>query len=333
MIFWQRWFQTLSRGLVRSRYMHALFLESGCIHNSSLQFPECWGASRFSVSWGEHCVFVPFLHDMAASIATSFLLSPRVLDGFFVFSIFRRNEINKRLSIFERSRVWASRLPTLPFPSSELHLTAFSSGRAFSSGTKTYEGFSSVSLWLRNWSRRARLYFLSTITSVAETARVSSWTLSSRFSLRAFSHFPLNADGSFLTLDHCSCSNPFAPSFEVARPYHLINLSCHWGLQSGMARLFVVSKILLFTQSQYSLKLNRISYVAKLTFFLSVCSSRITSFLLLTLFNGQAGIVSSFFHSLSTAAFASGIFIAWGIGINCHPMISCAWNVVFMIFR
>ena len=35
--------------------------------------------------------------------------------------------------------------------------------------------------------------------------------------------------------------------------------------------------------------------VAKWTFFLSLCVSRITSFLLFTLFNCQAGIVSSFF--------------------------------------
>ena len=45
-------------------------------------------------------------------------------------------------------------------------------------------------------------------------------------------------------------------------------------------------------------------------FFLSLCASRVTSFLLSILFNCQAGIVSNFFHSLSTAAFASGICIA-----------------------
>ena len=43
--------------------------------------------------------------------------------------------------------------------------------------------------------------------------------------------------------------------------------------------------------------------VAKWTLFLSVCATRITSFLLLTLSNCQAGIVPSFLHSLSTAAF------------------------------
>ena len=56
------------------------------------------------------------------------------------------------------------------------------------------------------------------------------------------------------------CFNPFVPSFEVARPYHLIIMSCHCCLQSGIARLVVVSNILLFTQSHDSLKLNRIPH-------------------------------------------------------------------------
>ena len=55
---------------------------------------------------------------------------------------------------------------------------------------------------------------------------------------------------------------------------------------------------------------------AKWTVFLSLCASRIASFLLLTFFNCQAGIVSNFFHSFSNAAFASGIFIAWDNGKN-----------------
>ena len=41
-----------------------------------------------------------------------------------------------------------------------------------------------------------------------------------------------------------------------------------------------------------------------------------TSFLLLTFLTSHGGIVSSFFHSLYTADFASGIFIACGKGIN-----------------
>ena len=50
--------------------------------------------------------------------------------------------------------------------------------------------------------------------------------------------------------------------------------------------------------------------VAKRTFFVSLCASRKTSSLLLTLSNRQPGIVSSVSQSLPTAAFASGIFIA-----------------------
>ena len=52
--------------------------------------------------------------------------------------------------------------------------------------------------------------------------------------------------------------------------------------------------------------------VAKWTFFLSLCASRTTSFLLFTLFSYHVGNFTSFSHSLSTAPFASGIFIAWG---------------------
>ena len=48
-----------------------------------------------------------------------------------------------------------------------------------------------------------------------------------------------------------------------------------------------------------------------------------TSFLLLTFFTSHAGIVSSFFHSLSTVAFASGIFIACGIGIKLCTKLQC----------
>ena len=42
----------------------------------------------------------------------------------------------------------------------------------------------------------------------------------------------------------------------------------------------------------------------------------VTSFLFLTFVSCHAGIFSSLSHSLSTAAFASGMFIAWGIGIK-----------------
>ena len=43
--------------------------------------------------------------------------------------------------------------------------------------------------------------------------------------------------------------------------------------------------------------------VPKWTFFLFLCASKIISFLFLTFPNYQAGIVSRFCHSLSTAAF------------------------------
>ena len=56
--------------------------------------------------------------------------------------------------------------------------------------------------------------------------------------------------------------------------------------------------------------------VPKWTFFLFLCVSKIISFLFLTFPNCQAGNVSRLCYSLSAAAFASRIFIAFGIGIN-----------------
>ena len=57
----------------------------------------------------------------------------------------------------------------------------------------------------------------------------------------------------------------------------------------------------------------------------------------LILSNCQDGSISSFFHSLSSAVFASGIFIAWSIGINVCTKLHCNtefWsfpcNVVFV---
>ena len=55
---------------------------------------------------------------------------------------------------------------------------------------------------------------------------------------------------------------------------------------------------------------------AKLTFAPAVLASSITSYLLMTFVKSHAGIFSNFSHSLSNAAFAAGIFIAWGIWIN-----------------
>ena len=54
----------------------------------------------------------------------------------------------------------------------------------------------------------------------------------------------------------------------------------------------------------------------KCTILHSSLASTIISFLFLTFVSCHASIFSSFSYSLSTAAFTSGIFIAWGMGIN-----------------
>ena len=55
---------------------------------------------------------------------------------------------------------------------------------------------------------------------------------------------------------------------------------------------------------------------AKWTYLPLFLASSITSFLFLTFVSCHVGIFFSFSHSFSTAAFESGIFMAWGIGIN-----------------
>ena len=77
----------------------------------------------------------------------------------------------------------------------------------------------------------------------------------------------------------------------------------------------------------------------KCTFLPFVLASSITSFLFLTFVSCHARIFSSFSHFLSTAAFASGIFIAWGIGINLctrlqwfNELIPFPCNLIFKIF-
>ena len=62
---------------------------------------------------------------------------------------------------------------------------------------------------------------------------------------------------------------------------------------------------------------------AKWTVAPDVLASSITVFLLLTLVKFHAEIFSNFSHSLSTAAFAAGIFIAWGTGINLWTKLYC----------
>ena len=66
---------------------------------------------------------------------------------------------------------------------------------------------------------------------------------------------------------------------------------------------------------------------AKWTLLLFFCASFMTSFLHLTFLTSHAGTVSSFFYSLSTGAFASGIFIACGIGTNVRTKLYCNTDV------
>ena len=75
--------------------------------------------------------------------------------------------------------------------------------------------------------------------------------------------------------------------------------------------------------------------LAKWTFFLSLCASRMTSFILFTLDNCHAGSFSSFSHSLSTAAFASHLR---HMNTFVHQIERTDWlepffrDVIFMIF-
>ena len=65
---------------------------------------------------------------------------------------------------------------------------------------------------------------------------------------------------------------------------------------------------------------------AKWTVAPAVLASSITIFLLLTFVKFHGDFFSNFPHSLSTAAFAARIFIAWGIGINLWTNCSAVMN-------
>ena len=106
----------------------------------------------------------------------------------------------------------------------------------------------------------------------------------------------------------CSVKTAWAPSRLLQR--HL-----------GVRLVLYTSEMLVLTP--HFLRWQMSTNAAKWTFFLSPCASRITSFLLLTLSSCHAGTVSSFSRSLSTAAFAPGIFTAWGIGINLWTKLQC----------
>ena len=145
-------------------------------------------------------------------------------------AIIAKNASSLRLVILTYGRVpiITRRVRTLSFEENFARHSAFSSRRLSPLGPKPFEGFLPSVCDCAFGAGEHDCTFLSTIASVAETARVSSRTLSFCLSLRAFSHSALNADFCpFLTLGHHSCSNPFVPSFEVVRPNHLINMSCH----------------------------------------------------------------------------------------------------------
>ena len=164
---------------------------------------------------------------------------------------------------YGRVPIITRRVRALSFEDFFARLSAFSSRNAFSSGTKNFRGVffrQSVTAQLEQESTLVPFFHDYFRGWNCKSLLLNSVNL--LFTESILSHFPLNDDfGPSLTLGHYSCSNPFVPSFEVARPDRLINMSCHWCLQSGITRLFGVSNVLLFTQSQYSLKLSRISYV------------------------------------------------------------------------
>ena len=90
--------------------------------------------------------------------------------------------------------------------------------------------------------------------------------------------------------------------------YHL--LQSHLGVQPCLCIFLILRHQLRI------LKWHRSINDAKWTFLPLFLNSSITSFLFLTFVSCHAGIFFSFSHYFSTAAFASGIFNAWGIGTN-----------------
>ena len=70
---------------------------------------------------------------------------------------------------------------------------------------------------------------------------------------------------------------------------------------------------------------------AKWTFAPFVLASSVTSFLHLIFVRFHANIFSIFFHSLSTAAFADGIFMAWGIRIICETVCNAVMHCLLFL--
>ena len=71
----------------------------------------------------------------------------------------------------------------------------------------------------------------------------------------------VNAQGvHVVTLDQYSCLNPSIRGSEVARPYHLINVSSHNGLQSLIAWHCSISINFLVIYCKYGLMLKKLTY-------------------------------------------------------------------------
>ena len=77
-----------------------------------------------------------------------------------------------------------------------------------------------------------------------------------------------------------------------------------WAPESSFTRLCLCTSVILGSNSAF-LRWHMSINAARWRLLLALCASRLTSLLLLTFAKSHAGIVSSYFHSLSTAAFAS----------------------------
>ena len=115
-----------------------------------------------------------------------------------------------------------------------------------------------------------------------------------------------------------NCPWPLRLSFEMlmilvqwtlhTNQTHL--LQCHLGVRPCLCTFWYWNSSSKFLRWQMSIN------DAKWTLLPLFFASSITSFLFLTFVSCHARIFSSFSHSFSTAAFASVIFINWGIGMN-----------------
>ena len=121
------------------------------------------------------------------------------------------------------------------------------------------------------------------------------------------------------------CGQPGSPSFASHWRYCHADCVRSWIIFLKVASEYNSTFVFLVLWLQTGILQKQISISeAKWTFAPFVLASSITSDLLL---NFDAGIFSSFSRSLSTAAFAAGIFMAWGIGKicvpKCHVVVNC----------